>query len=290
LIEMKSKINWNGMWTIIKKEFMDSVRNKWIIAMTAVFVILALIVSYFGSVYFGEISDDLTGFQEFSVTIGFMAAISTILISIIALMLGYGAIVGEKERGSMDLLLSMPITRIESFVSKFLGLSLVLFISIFLGFGSAGIVIGAFAGSADFPLYLLFLAGTFLIGLVFLSVAMLLSSLMKKRSTALGGAVLIWFLFVWIYDIVVLGIYVAVEGFDPENFAPGGWYYAVELGNPLMAYNMMTALIIGMAPGIGGLNLPWFVNGFSTTGILLLWIFIPLFLSLWVFLRRDILR
>ncbi len=287
---MKSKINWNGMWTIIKKEFMDSVRNKWIIAMTIVFIVLALIVSYFGSVYFGQISDEVTGFQEFSVTIGFMAAISTILISIIALMLGYGAIVGEKERGSMDLLLSMPITRTESFVSKFLGLSLVLFISIFLGFGSAGIVIGAFAGSADFPLYLLFLAATFLIGLVFLSLALLLSSLMKKRSTALGGAVLMWFLFVWIYDIVVLGVYVLVEGFDPLNFEPGGWYYAVELCNPLMAYNMTTALIISMAPGIDDLGLPWFVNGFSTTAILFLWIFIPLILSLWVFLRKDILR
>ncbi len=287
---MKRKVNWAAMWAVIKKEFMDSVRNKWIIAMTVVFIILALIVSYFGSAYFGSISDDVTGFQEFAITIVFIMAISIYLISIIGLMLGYGAIVGEKERGSLDLLLSMPISRVEALISKFLGLALVLFISIFLGFGSAGIVIAVFAGSADIGLYLLFLGATFLVGMVFLSVAILLSSVTKRRSTAMGGAVLLWFLFAWIYDIVIVGIHAALEGLGSLS-NPSGWFYAAELGSPLASYSFLTTLILSMSPD-ADINLvyPWFVNGFSTTIALLLWVFIPLVLSLWVLTRKDILR
>ena len=35
---------------------------------------------------------------------------------------GFDAIVGERERGSLDLLLSLPITRLELLLGKYLGL------------------------------------------------------------------------------------------------------------------------------------------------------------------------
>jgi Cu-processing system permease protein len=277
----------NKMFAIVKKEFMDSVRNKWIIVVTSVFVLLALVASYFGSATQG-----LTGFQEFALTIVAILLISSILIPIISLMLGYGAIVGEKERGSMDLLLSMPITRGAVFIAKFLGLALVLFLSVFIGFGTAGVVIAAFAGATNVGQYLLFLFATFLLGLVYLSLALLLSSVTKRRSTAMGGAVLIWFLFQFIYDVIVIGIYVAIEGIPTQGSLTGfpGWYFAAELVNPSANYSFLSQLIVGTVSGAPGIPFPWFVNGFSVVGIMLLWLFIPGILAMWVFTKKDVER
>jgi Cu-processing system permease protein len=277
----------NKMLAIVKKEFMDSVRNKWIIVVTSVFVLLALVASYFGSAMQG-----LTGFQGFALTIVAILLISSILIPIISLMLGYGAIVGEKERGSMDLLLSMPISREAVFISKFMGLALVLFLSVFLGFGTAGAVIAAFAGAANVGQYILFLFATYLLGLVYLSLALMLSSVTKRRSTAMGGAVLIWFLFQFIYDVIVFGVYIAIEGMPTQgNFDSfPGWFYATELVNPSSSYNFLSQLVVSTVPGASDTLFPWFVNGFSVVGIMLLWLFIPGILALWVFTKKDVER
>jgi Cu-processing system permease protein len=275
------------MMAIVKKEFMDSVRNKWIIVVTSVFVLLALVASYFGSAMQG-----LTGFQGFALTIVAILLVSSILIPIISLMLGYGAIVGEKERGSMDLLLSMPITREAVFISKFLGLASVLFLSVFLGFGTAGVVIAAFAGATNVGQYLLFLFATYLLGLVYLSLALLLSSVTKRRSTAMGGAILIWFFFNLIYDVIVIGVYVAIEGIPTQGSLTGfpDWYFVAELFNPSATYSFLSQLIVGSVEGAPGIPFPWFVNGFSVVGVMLLWLIIPGILAMWVFTKKDVER
>jgi ABC-type transport system involved in multi-copper enzyme maturation permease subunit len=274
------------MWTIVKKEIMDSVRNKWIILMTLVFIILSLVLSYFGSAAGGE-----TGFQGFALSISLMAAIGGYLVSIMALMLGYASIVGEKETGSLDLLLSMPVSRAEVYVAKFLGLGTVLFIAIFAGFGSSGIVIAVFAGSGEWWLYVLFILATLLLGLTFLSVSMFLSSMMKKRSTSMGAAVLLWFLFAFIYNVIVFGIIVATtESFDPLTFVLPDWYYAAILPNPMSAYALLSQLLVLMAPGAPVEAIPWFLNAWAAGGSLLLWMLIPLIISMWRFTAKDILR
>jgi Cu-processing system permease protein len=282
---MKRDLNWNSMWAIIQKEILDSVRNKWVLAITVIFALLALLVSYFGSTASASTGEEV-GFRGFDLTIFFILAIAEFLIPIIALMLGYGAIVSEKEKGSLDLLVSMPITRAQIFVAKFLGLSMVLFISIFLGFGLAGIVIAAFAGSAQWTVFLSFIAASALVGLVFLSLAMLLSTVMKRRSTAMGGAVLLWFLFIWIYTIVLYGVGALVGIFDQGATIPD-WFYAFQLMSPVSSYEVMTVSELG---AFAGSELPWFYSGATAWLVVALWIFIPLLVSLWLFTKKDIQR
>ena len=282
---MNLNLNWKSMWAIIQKEVLDSVRNKWVLAITLIFIILALLISYFGSTASASTGEEV-GFRGFDLTILFILTIAELLIPIIALMLGYGAIVSEKEKGSLDLLVSMPISRAQIFVAKFLGLSMVLFISIFVGFGLAGIVIAAFAGSAQWAVYLSFISASALIGLVFLSLAMLLSTVMKRRSTAMGGAVLLWFLFIWIYTLVLFGVAAAMGVFDPGATVPDS-FFALQLISPVSSYEVMTLTELG---AFTGSDLPWFYNGITAWAIDALWIFIPLLFSLRLFTKKDIQR
>ncbi len=86
---------------IAKKEFIDNIRNKWIIIITILFISLTLLASYAGSIY-------SEGWQDLGSTMSVMGGLVNFLITIIALILGYSAIIGEIEKGSMDSLLSLP--------------------------------------------------------------------------------------------------------------------------------------------------------------------------------------
>src|SRR3569832_1835254 len=116
--------------TIASKEFWDRIRNRWVLAVALVFTAFALVIAYFGAAQQGAV-----GFRSIDLTIASLVSLVIYLIPLIALVLGFDAIVGERERGSLDLLLSMPITRLELLLGKYFGLAAALAFSTIAGFG-----------------------------------------------------------------------------------------------------------------------------------------------------------
>ncbi len=279
-----------AVWALLKKEFLDSVRNRWIIALSAIFIILTLMISFFGAAQTGG----GIGFQGLPATVAGMTAISTILIPILGLMLSYAAVVGEKERGSILLLLSMPITRLETILGKFLGLGAVMLAAVLSGLGIGGIVIMAFAGTEGWENFIVFLLGAIVFALAFLSVGLLLSSVTKRRSLAMGLAVFLWFFFAFIFDLIILGVFVATGGSFPT---PGqgqalmlpNWAYAAQLANPVDAFGSFAARAFGIGSAFGiPVELPDFVS-IGTTGLsMALWALVPVTLAFWRFRRQDL--
>ena len=276
----------NSIFSIAKKEILDNVRNKWIIVLTIIFASLALVVSYFGSIF-------SQGWQNFGATISGMMSLVQFLIPIIGLMLGYAAIIGEIEKGSMSSLLSLPANRLEIILGKFFGLGSIISFTTLIGFGVAGIVIAVNVADVNYADYLVFIGATILLGLVFLSLALFFSSLFKKRSTAMGGAILLWFLFNMILPLVFVGIMVASSGI--ENILSSGgfpdWYHALELFNPLSVYSALISLNVGPVSTMQGafsMSYPSFYSSGLMTSILILWIVSFLLLAFWRFDRRDI--
>ena len=104
--------------TIAGKEFRDRMRNRWVLAVALVFTVFSLAIAYFGGAQQGTV-----GFRSIEFTIASLVSLVIYLIPLIALLLGFDAIVGERERGSLDLLLSLPITRIELLLGKVPGLA-----------------------------------------------------------------------------------------------------------------------------------------------------------------------
>lgn len=276
----------NVIFSIAKKEIMDNIRNKWVIILSIIFASLALVVSYFGSIF-------SQGWQDFGVTISGMMNLVQFLIPIIGLMLGYASIIGEIEKGSMSSLLSLPTNRLEILLGKFLGLGSVLSFTILIGFGVAGIVIGINVPGVNYGDYLVFIGSTILLGLVFISLALFFSSLFKKRSTAMGGAIFLWFFFNMILPIVFMGILLMNislneigEGIIPE------WYHGLVLLNPLSVYS--TLVLLNVEPVMNAIqqNMPTEYPSFYSSGlmilIMILWITIFLLLSFWRFRKKDI--
>jgi Cu-processing system permease protein len=274
--------------SIAKKEIMDNVRNKWIILISVMFALLTLVISYFGSLR-------SPGWQDLGVTIAGMENLITFLVPIIALMLGYAAIIGEIERGSMSSLLSMSTTRFEIIIGKFLGLASVLCFMILVGFGTAGLVIAVNVSNVNYLDYLVFLGATMLLGLVFLTITMFLSTIFNKRSAAMGGAILLWFLFNIILPVVFLGLLatsVDITTIGPSStiIAPD-WYNIIQFFNPTAVYSSLITIAIGPVSSMDFssiIPLPSWYSSWLLVSVLLAWIILFFSLAVWRFQKKDI--
>jgi Cu-processing system permease protein len=278
----------NPVFSIAKKEVMDNIRNKWVVIITIVFTSLALLASYAGSIF-------SSGWQGFGLTIAAMSQIAVYIISIIALMLGYSAIIGEVERGSMNSLLTLPVTRLEILIGKLIGLGIILATSIFIGFGLAGIIIGFNVPNPNYGEYLFFIAVSLFMALTFLSLGLLVSCTFKKRSTAMGGAIFIWIFFVilWIFITAAILLLTTDIANDPSAVATlPDYYYSIQFLNPTGPYGGLISLNIEAA-ATGSSEIPQVAYpSFYTTELNLLaellWFILPLTLAYYLFKRKDI--
>ncbi|MFO7678170.1 MAG: ABC transporter permease subunit [Thermoplasmatota archaeon] len=265
-----------------KKEIMDNIRNKWIIFLSIIFALLTLVASYFGSI-------GRTGWQDIDMTIEAMMSLVQLLIPIIALMLGYAAIIGEIQKGSMSALLAQPVTRIEIVLGKFIGLGSVLAFTILIGFGIAGIIIAINVADVNFVHYTIFMISTIIIGLVFLSMALFFSTVFKKRSTAMGSAIFLWFFFNMILPLITMGLLVAALTYeDILNNSIPSWFHIANLLNPLSTYTIFNQLSLGISGTIPNIPYPNYYNPALMMIILLIWIITFLLLSCWRFKKREI--
>ena len=202
-----NSIEFTPIAVVASKEFRDRLRNRWVIAVAAVFTVFALVIAYFGAAQQGAV-----GWRNIDATIASLVSLVIYLVPLIALILGYDAIVAERERGSLDLLLSLPVTRFEVLLGKFAGLAGALGVATLAGFGLAGGLLFAELGGAALLHYAGFVLSAFLLSLCFLSLAVMVSVLAQDRMRASGIAIGLWFFYVLVYDLLLLGLLVLGEG------------------------------------------------------------------------------
>jgi Cu-processing system permease protein len=273
---MFNAVEWTQVRVIAGKEFRDRIRNRWVLAVALIFSLFSLAIAYFGSAQQGEV-----GFRSIDVTVASLVSLVIYLVPLIALILGYDAIVGEKERGSLELLLSMPITRFEILLGKFVGLSAALSISTVLGFGAGMLPIAAQLTSHDVYHYLGFAGSAVLMGMAFLSLSLLVSVLTADRIRASGVAIGLWFFFVLIFDLLLMGVLVLSQG----NLGSAA-FGALLMLNPADVFRLLNIFsseqvqtMYGMATVVPE-NL---TNPAALLAIMLGWIVTPFVLANWRF-------
>ncbi|MFU8870072.1 ABC transporter permease subunit, partial [Natronococcus sp.] len=202
------------------------------------------------------------------------------LVPIIALVVSYGAIAGERESGSLKFLLGLPHTRRDVVIGKILGRTGVVGVSILVGFAVGLVGLFAFVGSVSLVDYVGFTLVTLLFGLVYVCIGVGLSSMTRSTTKAAIGAfgLIVFFWFAW--SILVQLLLYAVEGqFFVEEFPD--WYVTLLSLSPDAAYGSALGAVLGESGltmsgmyDAGDLPLtarPWF--GFVVLGI---WALVPL--------------
>ena len=264
------------IWTIAAKEFRDRIRNRWVLAVALVFAVFSLVIAYFGGAQQGVV-----GFRSIEITIASLVSLVIYLIPLIALLLGFDAIVGERERGSLDLLLSLPITRLELLLGKYLGLAAALTASMLGGFG---VVIALLFGQIDSRglfHFIGFMFSSVLLGLAFLSLAVLLSVIARDRTRASGFAIAAWFFFVLVFDLLMLGLLVGTGGrVGGDAFT---WLLLLNPADVFRILNVFSLEDVRTLYGLASIVPPALGNPLAMGAVMLVWIALPLMIAKWRF-------
>jgi len=276
-------LNPKSIYIIAKKEFSDNARNKWIISLILIFLVLTIASSFMAG--HGKIG-------EMELTVSALLSISSMLVPIISIMLGYATISGEAESGALSIVLASPIKRMEVLLGKLLGLGSVICFSILVGFGVSGLVIAATTGHAQWGAYLAFMLLTMLLGLLYLSLAICFSALLKRRVVSLGAGVLIFF---WgmIVGMIFAGAFMATGG-SIDDFLSGDtsslpdWFWIEPFFGPQDGYGGAAMLAFGQTEILGfEMILPPWLNIYSITMAQIVWTLVPLVLACILFQKRD---
>ncbi|MFT4627702.1 MAG: Cu-processing system permease protein [Myxococcota bacterium] len=244
---------------LVLNELQERGRDRWVVVVTGLFAILAVGIAAYGSA---------AGDSAAVVTAPSLVTLATFLVPLVALVLGHDAIVGERERHTLGLLLSLPVRRGEVLLAKYIGRLLALVLAVSLGLGSACI----FLDAGQRTVVLSLLPPTLLLGAAFLSIGVLISTSTRRVATAASLAVAIWFLLVFMYDLGLLAVLVATDGALSQDVVA----WAVML-NPAGLYRtaLIAALVgdsaltdLGMAVTLPGIP--------ARTAIWLGWILVPL--------------
>jgi len=265
-------------------EFQEGLRNRWVISAVLLLATLAFSLALLGSAPIGE-----TRVSALNVTTVSLASLSVYLIPLIALTLTYDSIIGERERGTLLLLLTYPITRAQVILGKFLGHFAIIALAIVTGYGATGLYLATTGDSlpADWILFSSMLSTSLVLGSVFLGMGYLISVCVSTRATAAGIAITTWLFMVVIYDLLLLGLVLI----DSEHNVSTEVFSLFLLLNPADVYRLFNLAGSEAASLVSG-SLGTLESPLLSSGILLavlgLWVILPLLASIWIFKRHEL--
>ncbi len=270
---------------VAAKEFQDGVRNRWVAAISIMLALFAMGISYFGAAASGGV-----GFTSLSTTIVSLSSLAIFLIPLIALILAYDTIVGEEEQGTLILLLTYPLQRSQLMAGKFVGHAGIMALATLLGFASAGLMIAIFSPVVSMEellsAYPLFVFSSILLGWIFIAMAYLISAVASEKSRATGLALAVWFLFVFVFDLALLGMLVATGGSVADEL-----FSYLLLFNPTDIFrllNLTSFEATRVQAGLVSIASDELMRPVVLIISMVFWIVIPYLLAVWRFKRRVV--
>jgi Cu-processing system permease protein len=183
----------------------------------------------------------------------------------------------------IELMLTQPLSRKKVLLSEFTGISSSLVTAFLIGVG-VPVLIYNFNSTG----LALILVGS-LLTLVFTSIAFYASVKSRDKARGIGAALLLWFYFALIFDGLVLTILFAFSDYPMEKLT----LVLLSL-NPidLGRIYLMLQMDVSALMGVTARTLQDFLGSttglFYTLGIMLVWMIVPLWLSLHSFNKKDL--
>lgn len=224
-------------FALVISELIERTRDRWVLVISATFAALASGVSLYArgaeanAAYLAGPS---------------LVTLTSLLVPLVALVLGHDAIVGERERNTLGLLLSLPVTRVEVVLAKYVGRLIALIVAVCLGLGAAI----AMSQDTERGTLIQLILPTIVLGASFLSLGLLISSISDRQSTATSLVVASWFGLVFFYDLGLLALLVGTDGAIDQNVI-------LELvqGNPVGLYRIQMMQVFAGVQVFGQLGL-----------------------------------
>ncbi len=259
------------MFKILKYSFKDIFRSKWLLIYFGFFFVATWFLLYF--------TNDPSK--------GLVSLLNIILMLIPLMAIVFSTIYFYNAREFTELLLAQPIRRRVIFTGQYLGLSLSMAISFFLGSGIPFLFFGIQNSDSAGSLINMLVMGV-LLSFVFSAIAFAISIYNENRIKGFGLAILVWLLMAIIYDGIFIYLMVRFSDYPLEKLA-----IALSVLNPidLARINILLQLDISALMGYTGA----LFNKFFGTSLgmmislfaLLLWTAVPFAFYLRKASRKD---
>lgn len=254
------------------RQYRLSLRDRWAYALVGLFALLAGLLAAVGGSRVGPAGSE-------TVVVS-LASLATYLVPLAALAFGYDAVVGAAEAGYLEVTSTLPVPRAGVVWGTYLGRAATLGTATALGFGAAGAAVVAADPAAAAP-YARFLLAAVGLGLAFLALAVLVSTVAAEKAHALGVALLVWVWFVLLSDLVALGVLAAVD-------LPDAAVAAMVLANPADVFRLLVLRGVGTTGGVAAVLAG---TGLSVPGLaaaLLAWCPVPVAVAGRLVERRSV--
>ncbi len=262
-------------WLVVaRKDFEDSIRSRWLVGLTALFVGLISLIAYFSRPPAGEVvsANNVLG--------TFGTIFVTTLIPLIALVIAYNAITGEQKSGSLKLLLSLPHSRADVVFGKVVGRSAALSTAIAVGFVLPAIILALGPFTLEVGAYLGYTLLVALLASVFVAIAVGWSAAASSQRIALAGAIGLYFIFVPFWGAIQFPLQFALASLpDWVPLDANTIWTAILLANPSTAFSELSGVVFsGTADSLQ----------FAALSMLLFWLLAAPLVGLLFFERRDL--
>ena len=255
------------MRKIIKYVITDILRNKIVIAYT----VLLLAISF-----------TVFNLQDNS-SKGLLSLMNIVLIIVPLICIIFSTIYIYNSSEFIELLVSQPLQRKHIWISLYAGMAIALTLSFFIG---VGIPVLLYALS---PTGLILVGVGLVLTMIFVSIALLAAVYTRDKAKGIGIAVLLWLYFSLIFDGLVLFILFQFSDYPLEKpMLILSGLNPIDMGRILILLKMDVSALMGYTGAV-------FQNFFGTTSgtvitifVLMLWMFIPVSLSLRKFRKKDL--
>lgn len=277
-----------GWVHVAAKDLQDSARSKLllgvVLALLALSVVLNAVPFLVGDT--GSEGAEMAA-SLFQTPIGFF-------LPVLGAMIGYMAIVDERESGSIRVLLGLPLRRFDVVVGKTIGRSIVL-VGALLVTGLVGLVLTfALYGTVEWEQMASFGVLGAVLAVVYVSLAIAVSASVTSRGKAMAAIVLVLLVLVYAYQYIVFGIVRVVENTWLIDDLPDYGLFLMSL-DPSVAGSRVAGYLFtsGIGDPLEGLagesgNLPVYAEQWTAIPVIVLWIVVPLAIGYYRFGRADL--
>jgi ABC-2 type transport system permease protein len=165
-------------------------------------------------------------------------------VPLLGLSISYGAIARERDSGSIKLALSLPNSRRDFVLGKFISRFAVLSVAILSGYSVVGVIALSTYESFAAVKFVLYTVLTIFYGAVYVAIGIGFSSVMRSQHTAFVGAAGLYVFFQLGWDGVAAILQTVTVGYIPPNSGVPPWLIVFHALNPTAAVGYATRAII----------------------------------------------
>ncbi|WEL17155.1 ABC-type transport system involved in multi-copper enzyme maturation, permease component [Halorhabdus sp. SVX81] len=277
-------------WQVVaRKDFHDAIRSRMFWALAAIFGVFSVAVAGFFGYYTDGMMETLPMLEDVGLgLVVFVSSPVSLFVTLVGVIICHKSIIGERESGSLRILLSLPHTRGDVVFGKIVGRSGVLLIpaiaSLILGVAVGGVM----TGTAPVVPAAVLILGMILLSVTYVSLIVGISAVADSTGVATAVAVGYFIVFELTWGLIFSLVQQFVFEGSPE------WMYIVLRLPPSNAFsellNVALATLTDYPSEMVGANSIDAFYGTPVTALLILlfWLIVPAAIGYRQFSRSDL--